>query len=559
MATSTYLVSSEIDTISELNAILTNEDVASTTWAGANSIVTVGTITSGIWQGTPIGTAYGGTGLGGGGLKTSYIPFGAGTSAFATSTYLSFTSPTLTATYASTTALTVSGTASTTYLIAGYASTTALGVTGHIYLGDDLIYANTSTTTIVNNKTYAWTIATTTSGSASTTLFRIDTTSGAEQVIIGSGYGATDVTIGAVGKTTNLVFEASSTIKGQTGGRALTFGSAGDIINFTVNTGFGTTTPWRTLSVDGTVGFSSNLTANTGAAAASLCLGSNYEVTRNTDNETCIASSLRFKQNIETLTPGLALNIINQLQPVTYEFISASGKLRYGFIAEDVEKINPHLVSYDEQNLPYSVRYLDIIALNTQAIQEMDLNLQTLASTTASSTTQSESFVASFFNNLFVRIIQRLADATNGIVEILANTFRAKEKICVDDQCLTKDDIRKLLEMVQGQSPTGTPPTENPVPTTDVLDTEAPIITLVGNNPAVINVGDTYSDPGATVIDNINQNLGYTISVDGGIAINPSELSLDTSTSTIYTLTFSAVDQAGNIGTATRTVEVVEP
>ena len=82
------VATTSIDTIAELNAILTGEDVASTTWTGATSITTLGTIANGTWQGASIGTAYGGTGLGGGGLKAGYIPFGAGTSAFATSTNL---------------------------------------------------------------------------------------------------------------------------------------------------------------------------------------------------------------------------------------------------------------------------------------------------------------------------------------------------------------------------------------------------------------------------------------------------------------------------------------
>lgn len=47
-----------IDSISELNAILTGEDVASTTWSGATSITTLGTIGTGVWQGTSIGDVY---------------------------------------------------------------------------------------------------------------------------------------------------------------------------------------------------------------------------------------------------------------------------------------------------------------------------------------------------------------------------------------------------------------------------------------------------------------------------------------------------------------------
>lgn len=48
--------------------------------AGSSSIITVGTITSGTWNGSTIDVAHGGTGLTT--LTTSYIPYGNGTSAF---------------------------------------------------------------------------------------------------------------------------------------------------------------------------------------------------------------------------------------------------------------------------------------------------------------------------------------------------------------------------------------------------------------------------------------------------------------------------------------------
>ncbi len=55
------------------------------------------------------------------------------------------------------------------------------------------------------------------------------------------------------------------------------------------------------------------------------------------------------------------------------------------------------------------------------------------------------------------------ADATNGIGSMMANVFSAKEKICVDGECLTKDDIRVLLRLVgeeRGGAGGGEPPVE---------------------------------------------------------------------------------------------------
>ena len=52
----------EFDSIAGLNAIFSGESVASTTWAGATSLTTLGTIATGVWQATDIGVEYGGTG-----------------------------------------------------------------------------------------------------------------------------------------------------------------------------------------------------------------------------------------------------------------------------------------------------------------------------------------------------------------------------------------------------------------------------------------------------------------------------------------------------------------
>ena len=378
-------------------------------------------------------------------------------------------------------------------------STTGIEITGGnldvsttaVLRGGLINYTNSSTSTIPNNTKNVWTIATTTSANP---LFQIDTTSGSEQVTIGSK--SSDVLIGAVGSASNLVFEESSTIHGQ-GGNTLTFGTTGDKINFAVNTGFGTTSPWRSLSVDGTVGFS-NITVNTGAATASLCLSSTNEVTRNTDNESCITSSARFKHNIETLQGGSGIETIRQLHPVSFEYNELPG-LRYGFIAEEVNTVDPQLVGYDEAGNPNSVRYTSIIPLLTQSIQELDLNLMALASSSATTTPGSQAFVHGFFENLFSRIGDWLANAANGIENLFANTFRAKEKICVDDQCLTRDDIRNLLDLSRRtlNPPPSTTSTLTPNPTPDPVLEPTPEAT---STPEVIPNPEPDLIPGPEVI-----------------------------------------------------------
>ncbi len=86
--------------------------------------------------------------------------------------------------------------------------------------------------------------------------------------------------------------------------------------------------------------------------------------------------------------------------------------------------------------------------------------------------------------------------------------------------------------------------TADPFEETDnsiMIDTTAPVITLTGDNPLLLTVGDTYTDPGATATE--------------GVEVTPTG-TVDTDTAGDYTITYTATDAAGNIDTTTRTVRV---
>ena len=80
---------------------------------------------------------------------------------------------------------------------------------------------------------------------------------------------------------------------------------------------------------------------------------------------------------------------------------------------------------------------------------------------------------------------------------------------------------------------------------TDVDDV-APVITLNGTNPVTVIQDDTYTDAGANATDDQDGSIGVTAS---GF--------VDTSTIDTYIITYTATDTAGNISTATRTVNVI--
>ncbi len=75
----------------------------------------------------------------------------------------------------------------------------------------------------------------------------------------------------------------------------------------------------------------------------------------------------------------------------------------------------------------------------------------------------------------------------------------------------------------------------------------APVITLLGDNPMDLTVGDTYDEPGATALDQEDGDLTSSIVISGTV---------NTSAAGTYTVTYTVSDNDGNETTATRTVNV---
>jgi hypothetical protein len=83
-----------------------------------------------------------------------------------------------------------------------------------------------------------------------------------------------------------------------------------------------------------------------------------------------------------------------------------------------------------------------------------------------------------------------------------------------------------------------------------IIDSTAPIITLLGNSPVTIEVGSSYTDAGATALDGYDGDLTSSIVVTG---------SVDTATVGSYVLSYDVTDSSGNQAvTVTRTVNVLE-
>lgn len=78
-----------------------------------------------------------------------------------------------------------------------------------------------------------------------------------------------------------------------------------------------------------------------------------------------ITSSLRFKEDVADM--GKASDSLMKLRPVTFHYkTDGSHLLQYGLIAEEVAKVYPDLVQYDDQGKPFTVRYhlINVMLLN---------------------------------------------------------------------------------------------------------------------------------------------------------------------------------------------------
>ncbi len=80
-----------------------------------------------------------------------------------------------------------------------------------------------------------------------------------------------------------------------------------------------------------------------------------------------------------------------------------------------------------------------------------------------------------------------------------------------------------------------------------VVDTTPPVITLLGDNPLDLVVGDTYVEPGVTATDDVDGDLTSAIQVENGV---------DLTQPSTYSIRYRVEDAAGNSAQSTRTVRV---
>ena len=131
---------------------------------------------------------------------------------------------------------------------------------------------------------------------------------------------------------------------------------------FDTKVGIGVTAPLDRLHVDGIIRVETLGSAGT----TSLCRNTNEQISN-------CSSSLRYKTAVTGFSSGLSL--VNRLKPITFNW-KGGGTRDLGLGAEDVEKVEPLLVTYNEKGVVEGVKYDRVAVVLLNAVREQQAQIE---------------------------------------------------------------------------------------------------------------------------------------------------------------------------------------
>ena len=340
---------------------------------------------------------------------------------------------------------------------------------------------------------------------------------GASNTIVlgGTGADAVNVGIGATTPLSKLDVNGGASIGTYAG---VNVAPANGLI-VSGNVGIGTTTPAYTLHV---------ATTTVGAIVARFQNGTGYCDINPTNTALVCTSDETLKKNIVTL--GKPLDTVMALRGVNFNWnVEEQGTPAHiGFIAQEVEKVVPSLVATDITTGKKSVNYIGFTPILVEAIKELADKVNTVVGKVA------------------------------GFAQQMTTDRVVTKELCVGNTCVTESELQALLINAK----TNATPTPLITPTSSSTPAVISAITLQiqGNNPATINVGDVYGDLGAVITAPASaMNYGIKASLDGGVLIDPAQITVNTKVAGVHHIVYTVVDQAGATTTAERILNVVAP
>jgi endosialidase-like protein/surface protein with Ig-like domain len=299
---------------------------------------------------------------------------------------------------------------------------------------------------------------------------------------------------------------------------------------FVGNVGIGTTTAYSRLEVWGpdTSGNTSSLLISNSASTTEFNVLDNGNavlagtLTQNSDQ--------RLKTNVQPLSASSSLAEIDALNPVTFNWIDPNKGTtpQLGFIAQQLLPIFPNLVSTTSPTAltpdgTLSLNYIDLISPIVSAIQALSADITSIENTIAG-------FAQSFTTH------QLNAD-----------------ELCLSGTCINQQQLAAILASAS-QTPAEASRSSDETDIASSTPDTPPVIEINGDNPAIVQVGATYNDLGATITGpQADLNLGITTFLNGTLTSN---IVIDTSQAATDTIDYVATDQNSLTSTSTRTVIV---
>lgn len=260
-------------------------------------------------------------------------------------------------------------------------------------------------------------------------------------------------------------------------------------------------------------------------------------------------SDARLKTNVAGLPEADGLAAIEQLQPITFNWLDAKQNAEYGpqlgFLAQDVQKLFPSFVadsgatttittaSGTTKEIPntLSLSYASFVVPLVEAVQQ----------------------IASISDEFEQNLIAWLGNAQNGIGDLFAENGHFSNELCVGSTCVTPAQFQAMVAAAGHTALPEQASTDTTTTDSDATNTP-PQIQINGDNPAIIQVDAAYQDLGATIEGPPQDlNLGIETFLNGTLTSN---IVIDTSETATDTIDYVATDQNGLTSTSTRTVVI---
>ncbi|MFA6094931.1 MAG: tail fiber domain-containing protein [Candidatus Paceibacterota bacterium] len=255
--------------------------------------------------------------------------------------------------------------------------------------------------------------------------------------------------------TSNTGTPIASFDTNNTGGVSLWKSTINGSLNvLTGNVGIGTTSPISKLSItqsSDAVSGGISLSA-VGGQTRSLYMdssnilhfvGNGTDGTLNASGAWTDSSDVSYKSNILDIKYGL--DAVRLLQPRSY-IMNGSGAQQIGFIAQEMEKIIPEVVSGEEGHK--GIAYGQLTAVAIQAIKELDIKVSNIDELITNPSAH-DSFVSSLaivFEKLGLRIQDGIGYMRALVVDSITSKEVITDKLCVGDVCITQEEFKIMIQ-----------------------------------------------------------------------------------------------------------------